>query len=445
MAGFDVQRIASAFQMGRQIKNDREDRERQAEDRKIQKQMLDLQMKELKLKDALAQRNLQGITSGGPTGQATTTQGPRFQPSASAPEAGAAPQTSPDLNEGIQAMLMKIRQQPVAAQPMSQPGLETGSMATGTPPAFPDIESPYGMVPGTNREMEQERGIADLLRQHTMDAQKAGMVATAQKQAEAPFAPPRNIDPLSPEGADTKIRIDNATRVPPIPRTVTTEQGVFILNPDGSLGSRLGDRPRPAQSGGSSEPLVQTLDDQGNLVWTPRSQAGGMKAPPTRLAPGEQPLSPYSQERARRVVADVDSLKSKVNRASVGFGSLLSVIPETQAREFKAQLDSLKANIAFNELNAMREASKTGGALGQVSVRELELLESALGALDTGQSPSEFTSQLDKIKASIERWQAAAASYQTRTPPPTVGALDFDGIRFPTQQALDEYKRRTGQ
>ena len=428
------------FQQGQQIKKQKETSEQEAEDRKIKKQMLDLQMKELKLKDALAQRQVQGMTPG-------------------------QHQTDPSLDTNIQSLLMNIRGtgKPVAAQPMPIPvGLEQGAPSVTPPPSapaqithapFPDIESPYGMVPGTNREIEQERGIADLLRQHTMEAQKAGMVATAQKQAEAPFAPPRNIDPLSTEGADTRIRIDNATRVPPSQPSAVSEYLFYVdqeikagrtpLSFDAYQGRDANRRAqRPSTS---SEPLVQTLDDQGNLVWTPRSQAGGLKAPPTRLAPGEQPPSPYSQERARRVVADVDSLKSKVNRASVGFGSLLSVIPETQAREFKAQLDSLKANIAFNELNAMREASKTGGALGQVSVRELELLESALGALDTGQSPSEFTSQLDKIKASIERWQAAAASNQTRTPPPTVGVLDFDGIRFPTQQALDEYKRRTGQ
>jgi hypothetical protein len=51
----------------------------------------------------------------------------------------------------------------------------------------------------------------------------------------------------------------------------------------------------------------------------------------------------------------------------------------------------------------MRAASKTGGALGQVSDREGALLQSSLGALDIGQSPTQFKAQLKKIKDSITR------------------------------------------
>ena len=55
----------------------------------------------------------------------------------------------------------------------------------------------------------------------------------------------------------------------------------------------------------------------------------------------------------------------------------------------------------------MRAASKTGGALGQVSDREGQLLQSSLGALDIGQSPTQFKSQLQKIRDSIIRWSQA--------------------------------------
>ena len=58
----------------------------------------------------------------------------------------------------------------------------------------------------------------------------------------------------------------------------------------------------------------------------------------------------------------------------------------------------------------MREASKTGGALGQVSNIELNLLQSALGALDAGQSPENMKAQLTRIKESVGRWQRAAGS-----------------------------------
>lgn len=120
--------------------------------------------------------------------------------------------------------------------------------------------------------------------------------------------------------------------------------------------------------------------------------------------------SPYSVERATRTIESVNELIGKVSRWNTGAGSLLSSIPESDARNFKAELDTLKANIAFNELTAMREASKTGGALGQVAVRELELLQSALGALDTGQSPANMKTQLQKVRTGVVRWQTAQAT-----------------------------------
>lgn len=136
--------------------------------------------------------------------------------------------------------------------------------------------------------------------------------------------------------------------------------------------------------------------------------------------------SPYAQERATRTVAAVDSLKAKVNRWTAGAGSLLKAIPETDARNFAAELNTLKANVAFNELTAMREASKTGGALGAVSDKEMLLLESALGALDQGQSPENLVAQLEQIKSSIQRWQQAQAQ-QAQTPSQPGDTVNING------------------
>ncbi len=122
--------------------------------------------------------------------------------------------------------------------------------------------------------------------------------------------------------------------------------------------------------------------------------------------------SPYETERADRTVAAVDALLGKVNGWTAGKGSILSAMPGTEARNFKAELDTLKSNIMMNELTSMRAASKTGGALGQVSDAEGKLLQSALGALDAGQSPENLTEQLKKVKESVTRWQQA----QTKAP-----------------------------
>lgn len=117
--------------------------------------------------------------------------------------------------------------------------------------------------------------------------------------------------------------------------------------------------------------------------------------------------SAYADERAQRNLQSVQELKGKIGNWTAGPGSALAMIPGTDARDFAAELDTLKANIAFGELTEMRAASKTGGALGQVSERELALLTATLGALDPGQSPENLRAQLDKIEQSIQRWQQA--------------------------------------
>jgi hypothetical protein len=125
--------------------------------------------------------------------------------------------------------------------------------------------------------------------------------------------------------------------------------------------------------------------------------------------------SAYAQERNRRTVDSVDELIGKVSNWTAGWGSTLANAPATDARDFKAALDTLKANVAFNELTQMREASKTGGALGSVAVRELQLLEATLGALDQAQSPDALRQQLGKVKESVQRWEQVKSGGQATT------------------------------
>lgn len=92
---------------------------------------------------------------------------------------------------------------------------------------------------------------------------------------------------------------------------------------------------------------------------------------------------------------------------TTGFGSYLSGVPTTDARDLAATLDTIKANIGFDKLQAMREASPTGGALGQVSERENLLLQSVLGSMDQGQSQEQFVQNLERIREIIKERGAA--------------------------------------
>lgn len=83
---------------------------------------------------------------------------------------------------------------------------------------------------------------------------------------------------------------------------------------------------------------------------------------------------------------------------SAGLGSWLTILPATDATNLEKLLDTVKANAGFDKLNAMRQASPTGGALGQVSDREIRFLQSVFGSLDQEQSPA-------NLKRSLEAFQ----------------------------------------
>jgi len=68
-----------------------------------------------------------------------------------------------------------------------------------------------------------------------------------------------------------------------------------------------------------------------------------------------------------------------------------------EARTLRNQIKVIQANLGFDELTAMRAASKTGGALGQVSERELDLLVSAKQALDQGGDDEVLRDNLLKV------------------------------------------------
>ena len=129
-----------------------------------------------------------------------------------------------------------------------------------------------------------------------------------------------------------------------------------------------------------------------------------------RVKATEAPTQPqdYSTQKQANTIAAIDDALPDIGFFTSGFAGKVSVgVPGSPAYNLQAKLDSIASNIAFGELQAMRNASKTGGALGQVSERELALLQSTLGSLDIGQSPSQLRENLEKIKASLSRWSAA--------------------------------------
>ena len=70
----------------------------------------------------------------------------------------------------------------------------------------------------------------------------------------------------------------------------------------------------------------------------------------------------------------------------------------TPAYDLEQNLKTVDARFAFDALQAMRDASKTGGALGAITEQELELLKSSVANLNANQSHEAFMSNLEEAR-----------------------------------------------
>lgn len=78
--------------------------------------------------------------------------------------------------------------------------------------------------------------------------------------------------------------------------------------------------------------------------------------------------------------------------------SLRSKLPNPIRARFDALSEMIRANLGFDQLQAMRQNSKTGGALGNVSDVEGKRLESTFGSLNTTQAPEDMLKTIQGIK-----------------------------------------------
>ncbi len=107
-------------------------------------------------------------------------------------------------------------------------------------------------------------------------------------------------------------------------------------------------------------------------------------------------------------VQKIDDVLPLVKPSNVGVEVFRKDLPGFlggEVRTLNRAIKSLQANFGFDTLNEMRQASKTGGALGQVSERELELLINALQALDQGGDVDVLRENLVKVQTHYNNYK----------------------------------------
>lgn len=174
-------------------------------------------------------------------------------------------------------------------------------------------------------------------------------------------------------------------------------------------------------------PLTQPAPQMPGAPGVPSVPAAAVPAAPgapqlspkakAELAAKRAEDAPKAQAALQDMNANLDRMADATKRvanhpglpAAVGMGGWRTLglpgerfIPGSPAASFHAQLMTLKSQIGFSVLQAMRNASKTGGALGQVSEIENKLLQENLAALDTSQSESEFKQNLQVVLDYVE-------------------------------------------
>jgi hypothetical protein len=109
--------------------------------------------------------------------------------------------------------------------------------------------------------------------------------------------------------------------------------------------------------------------------------------------------------KAAGIINTIDTALSQVGGGTAGLGGvIMKKLAGSEAVDLEANLETIQANLGFDQLQAMRDASPTGGALGQVSERELIALQSTVASLKQEQSPEQLRANINKIKKHYQNW-----------------------------------------
>lgn len=126
------------------------------------------------------------------------------------------------------------------------------------------------------------------------------------------------------------------------------------------------------------------------------------------------------KDRAKVIINKAKDALAKVGPLTTGMGSAIADLPlvgrGSQAKDLAGTVDTIKANLGFEQLAKMRQASPTGGALGQIAVRELEFLQAAVANLNPDQSEEQVRNNLNEVITRYQNWLDAVEGRTPGTP-----------------------------
>jgi hypothetical protein len=250
-------------------------------------------------------------------------------------------------------------------------------------------------------------------------------IATVAPTPLAPPAPPSRVAAYTfaktPEGGNFKgTLLEFESKLKAAGRTPAQESApVAIVGPDG-------------------KPVYTTR--AGSLGQTPAASMEGLTPKEIQKREASFPQSQASfksiENSGNSLIADMTALRNHPGLASItgiAAGRLPGFTPEGRAAQ--ALYDKIVAKGGFQMLQDLRNASKTGGALGNVSNQEGSQLKSAFAAIDRKQEAKDVMAALDEAitntQGSMTRTKEAFdTTYEYRTgakPGATPGANPHSG------------------
>lgn len=198
--------------------------------------------------------------------------------------------------------------------------------------------------------------------------------------------------------------------------------GQFFSVQFGADGSR---KIEPLQANGQNITPARGVAVEGNVMYDKSTGntvrdvsgavAGGEQAKAVGKAQGEgqanwpKVVNAYRnyENKATRLEATIDRAISRIGPWTTGPGALLSSIPGTEAKALEGDLNTIRANVGFEELNALRDSAPNGSSgLGQVTELENRLLQSVQASIDQLQGGENVAQNLGIIKKSLKEMRA---------------------------------------
>lgn len=202
-------------------------------------------------------------------------------------------------------------------------------------------------------------------------------------------------------GGGTNVSVSLGDGAPGLGK-LSTDYG-YVLNPE------------------TGEPVIDPATGLPTAAAVPGSPAAiAQEEAAARLAAGGEQDTMYADIVSEDIGRALNLLETDPTFTTGLFGQVMGNLKGSSADRLDQFLNTVRSNVAFDRLQAMRESSPTGGALGSITERELALLESTIGSLERS-NPEDLAYNLKRVQEVYDRVMEKAAAY------PNAGQFGFGG------------------